>query len=206
MRASRQLPVDVAFEMTRYPPATEMEASEFEEFVVATLRNMNGNADNLEVKLHQIVEGTDGTFDIDAVMTFEVKGMTFRVLVEAKRHKNPIKRDVVQVLHQKVLSTGAHKGLIVATAPFQRGALDFAKVHGIALVVVSEGRFTYEMKSAERPAEPSREMAAKMGIPAFVGHAYRASADSKGTRVTVVGPDYPEYLLEVLLEPTLRTP
>lgn len=182
-----------------------MGAAEFEEFVVDTLRSMNGNADNLEVKLHEIVEGTDGTFDMDAVMSFEVNGLVFRVLVEAKRHKNPIRREVVQVLHQKVLSAGAHKGLIVATAPFQRGALDFAKVHGIALVVVSEGRFTYEMRSAERLAAPSRETAAKMGIPAFVGYAYRASAGSSGTRVCVIGPQYPEYLLEVLSEPTLPT-
>ncbi|MGO4120696.1 restriction endonuclease [Arthrobacter sp. YAF16] len=201
MRGSQQAPNDVAFEMTRYPPAAQMSASEFEEFVVATLRSLNNTVDNLEVKLHEVVEGTDGTYDMDAVMHFDVNGMTFRVLIEAKRHKNPIKREVVQILHQKVLSAGAQKGLIVATAPFQRGALDFAKAHGVALVVVSEGRFTYETRSADPAAAPSHESAARMGIPAFVGHAYRSSANGRGTQVSVISREYPEYLLEVLTEP-----
>lgn len=82
-----------------------------------------------------------GTFDFDATARYQFAGMSFLVLVEAKLHKNPIKRELVLVLYQKILSVGAHKGVMVSTAPYQAGAVAFAKTHGIALVTVTEGRF-----------------------------------------------------------------
>lgn len=74
--------------------------------------------------------------------------MAFLVLVEAKRHANPIKRELVQVLHDKRQSVGAQKAAMIATAPYQRGALDYAKTHGITLATVTEGRFIYATRSA----------------------------------------------------------
>jgi hypothetical protein len=43
--------------------------------------------------------------------------MDFLMLVEAKRHKNPIKRELVQVLHSKLRSVGAHKAAMIAPRP-----------------------------------------------------------------------------------------
>ena len=85
--------------------------------------------------------GVDGSYDVDGTVRFRWGDLDFLVVIEAKYHRNPIKRDVVQVLHSKVQSVGAHKVVLVATAPFQRGALNFAKAYGIALVTVTEGRF-----------------------------------------------------------------
>ncbi|GLC62603.1 hypothetical protein PLESTB_001918300 [Pleodorina starrii] len=136
---------EVAFETSRYPPA-DMTPAEFEQFVVETLRSINHDVDDFEVTLHEMVEGNDGTYDMDATVRFGLAGMDFLVLVEAKKHTHPIKREVSQILHQKVQSSGAQKGMIVSTVPFQRGALDFAKAHGIALVTAyrptSEGKGT----------------------------------------------------------------
>ncbi len=61
--------------------------------------------------------------------------MDFLVLV--KLHRNPIMREVVQVLRDKVQSVSAHKGVLVSSAPFQRGAIEYADAHGIALVHVA---------------------------------------------------------------------
>ena len=52
--------------------------------------------------------------------------MEFLIVVEAKKHRYPIKRELVQVLHSKIQSVGAHKGVMVSTAPYQNGALDSA--------------------------------------------------------------------------------
>jgi Restriction endonuclease len=57
-----------------------------------------------------VVEGRDGTYDFDATVRYELAGVAFLILVEAKLHKNPIKRETVQVLHQKLQSVGAQKG------------------------------------------------------------------------------------------------
>jgi hypothetical protein len=60
---------------------------------------------------------------------------------------------------------------MVSTAPYQTGAVNYAKSHGIARVTVTEGRFLYETKGLDRPAAMSREdAAARFGFPVFVGH------------------------------------
>lgn len=194
----------VAFETTRYPPA-DMSPADFEQFVVKTLRSINHEVDDLKVTLHELVEASDGTYDMDATMRFRLGGMDFLVLVEAKKHTHPIKREIPQILHQKVQSSGAQKGLIVSTAPFQRGALDFAKAHGIALITVTEGRFIFETRSAmPRPPMTRQEAATRFGLPTFVVQAYRPTTEGKGTRVTLLDQRHPEHLVEVLTDVSVR--
>lgn len=59
----------------------------------------------------------------------------------------PVKREDVQVLHDKLRSTGAHKGVVVAASGFQSGALAYAKAHGIACVRLVDGAWTYEARN-----------------------------------------------------------
>lgn len=77
-------------------------------------------------------------------MRFKVLGgVQFKTLVECKKHKNPIKRELVQALHQKQQSLGANKAILVSTSAFQDGAIEFARVHGIALVRLISGVAMY---------------------------------------------------------------
>lgn len=151
----------------RYP-SPDMTPTEFEELVARILRLEGRNIEGLEVKLHEVLEAPDGSYDIDATARFQALGVDFLVLAEAKMHTNPIKRELVQVLSQKVLSAGAHKGILVSAAPFQRGAISFAAAHGIALIQVVEGRHTVVQKAAKAP-DVSREVARRMGVPDYVG-------------------------------------
>jgi hypothetical protein len=147
-----------------------------------------------------VIRGVDGEYDFDATVRYELAGMAFLTLVEAKLHKNPIKRETVQVLHQKLLSVGAHKAVLVSTAPFQAGALRFAVTHGIALVTVTEGRFTYETRAAVQPPPLTREQARDdFGLPTFVGHGYSTGDERGSISVMLMSPEYPEYLAEHLL-------
>lgn len=59
----------------------------------------------------------------------------------------PVGREDVQVLVDKKRSTGAQKAILFSTNGFQKGALDYARIHGVALVRVLEGKYTYETKS-----------------------------------------------------------
>lgn len=74
------------------------------------------------------------------------------MLVECKKHKNPIKRELVQALHQKQLSLGANKAILVSTSAFQEGAIKFARAHGIALVKLISGIAMYIQGSGQRSA------------------------------------------------------
>jgi hypothetical protein len=96
---------------------------------------------------------------------------------------------------------------MVSTARFQSGALEFAKVHGIALVSVTEGRFTFETRAMGSAPVLSREQAlAEFGTPTFVGFCYGPGATPESTSVTLISTEYPEYIRELLLAVPVREP
>ncbi|MGL5826430.1 MAG: restriction endonuclease [Nocardioides sp.] len=184
---------------SHYPPA-DITSVEFEEFAATLFKSgaAEAGATDIRVQLHEVIEGADGSYDFDATVRYELAGMDFLVLVEAKAHKHPIKRELVQVLHQKLQSVGAHKAVLISTAPFQSGALGFALAHGIALVTVTEGRFTFETKSAYKTTELTREQALEYyDLPTFVGHAYSAAGDD-AVGVTLMSPEHADYIVEKL--------
>ncbi len=181
-----------------YPPP-DITPDEFEKYVAEQLiGSAYPHVNDLKVTLHERITRPDGTYDFDATIRFGVAGMSFLVLVEAKRHTNPIKRELVQVLHQKIQSVGAHKGVMVSTAPYQSGALAFAIEHGIALVTVTEGRFLYEARDARGAPEMSREEAAeRFGLPTFVCHCYLPGDTPRSIRSWLLSSEYPEYSRDV---------
>lgn len=189
----------VARETARHPVA-DISPAEFEVFVTELLDSVSPLVEGFEVTPHERIAGADGEYEFDTTVRFRLAGLNFLVLVEAKRHKNPIKRELVQALHAKLQSVGAQKAAMIATAPYQRGALDYAKAHGIALATVTEGRFGFVTRSREVPPVMSRdEAASRYGLPTFVGHAYQAGGDPGTTSVTLLSVDDPEYVLETLL-------
>lgn len=121
--------------------------AEFEEFVVGILRSTRSSFDDFRVTLHEQVEGVDGTYEFDATVRYRWGGLEFLVVVEAKRYTHPVKRAIVQELHSKIQSVGAHKGVVIATSPFQRGAVTFAQKHGIALATVRRGEVVLQTRA-----------------------------------------------------------
>lgn len=119
---------------------------------------------DFEVRHQEAVGGPDGEYIMDAVATCQALGGAFRVLIACKHHRNPIKRDLVQVLADKVRSVRAHKGMLFSTAPFQHGAVAYAESQGIALVHFTEGgpRYATRTTPVQRngPARGSRAPAA----------------------------------------------
>jgi Restriction endonuclease len=186
---------DVPTFMERYPPA-DITPQEFEQFVGETLREMPPDVTDVKVNVLERVSGHDGSYVIDATVRCRLGGMDLFVVVEAKKHTNPIKRDVVQTLNAKKESLAAHKAVLFSTTPFQSGAIEYARAHGIALVHVTEGRFTFETRSAGHTPVLSREDARQFGLPTFVGHHYAQNEDGNLTMTLVTG--YPEYAMALL--------
>ncbi|WP_306746428.1 restriction endonuclease [Saccharothrix yanglingensis] len=161
---------------------------EFEQFVAGQLLGAaESQVEGLVVSLHEKIAGVDGTYDFDATVRYRFAGMDFLVVVEAKAHRNPIKRELVQVLRQKVQSVGAHKGVLVATSAFQAGAVEFARTHGIALVTAAEGRFVFTTRDTAGAARP-----------ALVA-CYHGGAGVRGMVLAADDEDYPECVAEFLL-------
>jgi restriction system protein len=139
----------------RMDEPTTLTPEQFEREVEKQITSMGISLSEFEVRRLEKISAADGIYEIDVTARFEALGVSFLVLIECKHHKNPIKRDVVQVLKDRLRAVGAQKGMIFSTVQYQRGALAYAKAHGIALARVIDGSVLYETKSyGQRRAEP----------------------------------------------------
>lgn len=126
----------------------ELTPREFEDHVRDWLVTSGANLEAFEVTRLEKISGSGGDYEIDVVVRLCIfGGADLTILVECKHHKNPIKRDVIMVLESKLRDTKAHKGMVFSTCAFQSGALDFAKVHGIATLQVADSGTAYCTKS-----------------------------------------------------------
>lgn len=98
--------------------------------------------------------GPDGEYVIDVVARFSALGGTFTVLVECKHEKRKVERQDIQILHTKLQSLGAQKGIVFSVSGFQAGALEYALAHGIATVQLADGNTTWFTRRAGPPTPP----------------------------------------------------
>jgi restriction system protein len=137
-------------------PVREISPDQFEQLVFKYIRDSDSAPENLRLVRKEKLRLPDGTYEIDITARFEALGVEFLVLVECKRYSGSVERDVVQVLHSKVLAAGAQKGVLFSTGYFQSGAVRYARQHGIALVLVEEHSVGAIVKGADSKAEPER--------------------------------------------------
>lgn len=147
---------------------TGIEGAEFERVVAEILQELSKSLQNCRIENQELIKAADGQYRIDVTVRFDQLGAQFLVLVECKDHSRPVEREDVQVLADKVRAAGAQKGMLFSTNGFQRGAVEYARNHGIALVRVIEGALTYETRAlpvdGQRPGPPPWA-----NIPPFVG-------------------------------------
>jgi hypothetical protein len=100
--------VDAEFarRLQRYPPA-KITPREFEEWAASVLGSVMGIVEDLHVAFHDRLEAADGTYEFDGTVRFRLGGMDYLTLIEAKLHKKPIERELVQVLQSNLESVGA---------------------------------------------------------------------------------------------------
>lgn len=130
---------------------TEMSSSDFEKFTLRLLHQQAALLPNAEFTHNETIAATDGTYQIDGTIRFELMGVHYLTLVECKKYNSPISREKVQILYDKIRTLGAQKGILATTSYFQTGAIQYASLHGIALVQIVDGKLLYEVRSAVKP-------------------------------------------------------
>ena len=126
----------------------DMTFDDYEIAVKNVVHAKGNNLTNFQIKRKERLQGTDGEYEMDVVVRFTIfDGAEITVLIECKHHKNSIKRELVQALHSKLGSVGAHKAMMFTTANYQRGAIEFAKAHGISLVRFIDSKLDYAVKA-----------------------------------------------------------
>lgn len=150
--------------MTRFSDPIALTPRQFELAVKGILDAAAVGLVSYESKHLETFSASDGDYEIDVTARFQALGADFVVLVECKNHKRKIEREDVQILQARVLSVGAHKGMLFSTAGFQSGAIKYAQEHGIALAHLVDGKSTWCTKGAGDPAP----LPLGVDIPEFV--------------------------------------
>lgn len=178
----------------------QITATEFEKLIYEYLSSLGSELKSFSAQHDVLKSANDGDYQIDVFAEFEALGATIKVLVECKRHKNSIKREIVQVLHDKIISTGSNKGMIFTTSGYQSGAIEYAEKHGIALVIVKDGWMTYQTKSGnhERLDAGRLEVLNKM-LDEFDEPKYQC-VYMRGKTFSVLSPDSLEPLKQFVFE------
>jgi restriction system protein len=136
-------------------PTFELSPEDYELAVADLVKTCGQEVADWQVKHLDPVDGLDGTYVIDVTVRFRIFGADFLTLFECKRHASPVKREHVQVLRDKLVSTGAQKGVVVAASGFQSGALSYAKAHRIACVRLLDSAWNYESRNSNIAITPS---------------------------------------------------
>lgn len=58
--------------------------------------------------------------------------------MECKHYKYPISEEIVQKVYNNLRAIDAQKGIVVSTSNFQSDAIEYVKVHSIALIQMTE--------------------------------------------------------------------
>ncbi len=86
--------------------------------------SQSGELTSLEVAHDVKLDAYNSTYQIDVMAKFRAfASAEFIVLIECKRYRNAVERELVQVLNDKVRSLGAHRGMLFTTSGFQSGAI-----------------------------------------------------------------------------------
>jgi restriction endonuclease len=185
--------------LQRYPPA-DITPGQFEVWVAEVLASVGPELYDLRVEVHDRVTGFDGSYDFDATARYRWAGLDFLALVEAKRHANPIKRELVQALYSKVQrrrrSQGRDdlNGALSARGPGVReGARDCTRFgDGGTFFVRNPG------------SHPSTGLVPRASLRAIRfadirGFCYGPGDTPDSTGVTLISTEYPDYIRELLL-------
>lgn len=132
--------------------------TEFEELCLEILKSY-AEAECLSdfsIQHNVCIPADDGTYQIDVYAKFIAMGVEFKVIAECKRYSNPVSREKVAVLADKVRSLGAHKGIMISTCGFQSGAYEYSKKHGIALLQVIDKNVLHIMNAANPETEKQK--------------------------------------------------
>ena len=150
---------------------------EFELFCLSLLSQTKdfSNLSNISIEHNKIYEAIDGTYQLDGYIEYLAFGVTMKVIVECKLYNQSIKRDAIVILHNKIQSIGAHKGIFMSSAGFQSGAVEYARIHGIALIQIVNGSILTIENSSNPDIELLRQK--NRNIPKYVALIYDLDAD-----------------------------
>ncbi len=137
---------------------SSISSTEYERYCTEILKNYaeEENLKDFSIQHNVVLTSDDGTYQLDIYATFVALGVAFKVIAECKRYTNPVNREKVVILADKVKSLGAHKGILISTSGFQSGAYEYAKKHGIALIQILDKHIVHIQNACDPQTEEQK--------------------------------------------------
>ena len=180
------MPEDDATGRNRLPFDVELTPTQYEHAVHQLAAVWVERYPGSTAEFDEVLRCNDGSYQMDVVLriTLPPPAGLLVILIDAKR-RNRVERRDLQEMHAKIKSCGAHKGVVVSTGHFQRGALEYGRHHGIGMIQFRDQsirEFRSRSARSETPARP---------VPAWV------EPGERGTRY-LMPQDVGELLDELL--------
>ena len=163
----------------------EMTATDFEKYsleILKALADKEGLTD-FTITHDEKIAASDSTYQIDVYASYTALNCTFKVLAECKKYKKSVERKVVAELQAKLNSIGAQKGIVISTAGFQKGAVEYAKAHGIALIQIFDKYLMFISNSANSDMEKRNSIKYQL-CPDY----YAMTIDEYGIQIETIYP------------------
>jgi len=138
-------------------------SSEYEQFTQKVMASLVG----APVHHQRVYTGRISQRKIKIDVSFNLTvagGSNLLVLVECKCYDRKVSANKVEEFYAKIKDIGAQKGIMVTTVGFQKGAVETAKGHGIALVLLTIERQPGELVYVVHAAGPPNQMPANGGF------------------------------------------
>lgn len=146
--------------------SVEVTPKEYEDQVYQWLLNSEAKDIKLEITKLEKLHGSGGGYELDCLAIIELfGGAIVKVVIECKRYSRPVEREKVLALQSKMIDIGAHKAIMFSTSGFQKGAIEYSKSRGIALITFIDGSWLYETRSVVEHVRPP----AFLTFPKFAG-------------------------------------
>lgn len=160
---------------------------DFELFCLNTLKacaNEEGLS-NFDIKHDQRMEVYDGTYQIDVLAEFTALRSKIKVIVECKKLSRAVDRDKAMLLHGKLQSIGANKGILISTTGFQSGAVQYAKMHGLTLWQLFDRRISHIVALSHQEVSDNMKirLLAEQYLPKYFMMAWDCDMDSPCDRI-----------------------
>lgn len=113
-----------------------MDAQKYEDFVKTTYEALlAGHVGKIHLRRQFEGKRSGHLHEIDVAIETRVAGLDILIVVECKHYNTTVKVGDVLTFVTRIDDIGAHKGVMVSTKGFQKGAIKVARPHGIALVL-----------------------------------------------------------------------
>jgi hypothetical protein len=101
---------------------------------------------------------------VDVSFNYTIAGANLLFLVECKCYGHSVPVDDVEEFYTKINDIGAHKGIMVTTVGFQKGAVKTARGRGIALALLTKEHQPGELVYVVNYAGPPKQRSANIGF------------------------------------------